>query len=372
MPSNRPNLMLNEQAFQDLLSAAFTIQEHGDLLKQVRPAEIKQVVHSDARSGEDAAATTFCQHCGVVKRASEPRCGNCGLDEFRPGERMQRKWASMWQMSQDQGVLSERPVEVGGVPREIPKSLQRAVPPERERRGLAHPARDSADNGFFAASVARETAKETSTEAGGETAPRHRFRSEPAFGQEALDNSETEAEWTPEYSAFAELAREAAAPEGSAPAVETFGLSASDDVSETDEISDETNDEAARRVRPSLGQRFANFRVTLRFNRGNLYLGAAVFMAAVALMWPAVSAPRRAAFGPVDRALVALGIVEAPPPAVHMIKGDPGVNVWVDPHTALYYCPGEEQYGKTADGRFSSQHEAQMDRFQPAGRSPCE
>jgi hypothetical protein len=372
MPSNRPNLILDEQAFQDLLSAAFTIQEHGDLLKQVRPAEIKSLVHSDVRPEADAN-TTFCQHCGVVKRASEPRCGNCGLDEFRPGERMQRKWASMWQMSQDQGVLSERPVEVGGVPREIPESLPRAVPPgEAERRGLAHSARDSSDESLLAAPVAGEMAEETSTEAGGETTWRHRFRSDRAFDQAALDHSEAGGEWTPESSAFADLAREAAAPEDSEPAEQRFGLSARDDFSTTGEISDERNAEAAGGIRPSLGQRFANFRVTLRFNRGNLYLGAAVFMAAVALMWPAVSAPRRAAFGPVDRALVALGIAEAPSAAVHIIRGDPGVNVWVDPHTALYYCPGEEQYGKTTDGRFSSQHEAQMDSFQPAGRSPCE
>jgi hypothetical protein len=68
---------------------------------------------------------------------------------------------------------------------------------------------------------------------------------------------------------------------------------------------------------------------------------------------------------------VTIGIAEAPAPVVHL-HGDPGLAVWVDPHTALYYCPGEEQYGKTADGRFSPQREAQMDRFEPAGRSACE
>jgi hypothetical protein len=46
--------------------------------------------------------------------------------------------------------------------------------------------------------------------------------------------------------------------------------------------------------------------------------------------------------------------------------------VWIDPHTALYYCPGDEQYQKTDGGRFSSQREAQMDRFEPASRSACE
>jgi hypothetical protein len=72
-----------------------------------------------------------------------------------------------------------------------------------------------------------------------------------------------------------------------------------------------------------------------------------------------------------DRALVALGLAEAPTPVAH-VKGDPKINVWVDPHTALYYCQGEEQYSKTADGRISSQHEAQMDRFEPAAGSVCE
>jgi len=46
--------------------------------------------------------------------------------------------------------------------------------------------------------------------------------------------------------------------------------------------------------------------------------------------------------------------------------------VWIDSHTALYYCPGEEQYGKTADGRFSTQRDAQMESFEPASRSACE
>jgi hypothetical protein len=121
----------------------------------------------------------------------------------------------------------------------------------------------------------------------------------------------------------------------------------------------------------SFGRRLTDLRVTLRFHRANLYLGAAIFLAALALMWPTVSEPQRASLSPMERALVAIGIAEAPAPVVHS-TGDPGINVWVDPHTALYYCPGEEEYGKTADGRVSSQHDAQMDRFQPAGRAPCE
>jgi hypothetical protein len=114
-----------------------------------------------------------------------------------------------------------------------------------------------------------------------------------------------------------------------------------------------------------------DLRVTLRFHRANLYLGAAIVLAACALMWPTVSAPQRDTLSPMERILVALGVAEAPAPVIHSM-GDPGIDVWVDPHTALYYCPGEDQYGKTADGRVSSQHDAQMDRFQPAGRAVCE
>jgi hypothetical protein len=119
-------------------------------------------------------------------------------------------------------------------------------------------------------------------------------------------------------------------------------------------------------------QRLADWRVRLRFHRADLYLGVAIFVAAVALLWPAAGAPGKpATLGPFERALVSLGIAEAPAPAVHP-QGDPSIVVWIDPHTALYYCPGEKQYGKTVGGQLTSQRDAQMDRFEPAGRSVCE
>ena len=42
MPSNRPNLTLDEQSFQGLLSAAFTIQEHNDRRKLARQTPARQ------------------------------------------------------------------------------------------------------------------------------------------------------------------------------------------------------------------------------------------------------------------------------------------------------------------------------------------
>ena len=59
MPPNRPKLQLDEQSFQGLLSAAFTIQEHADLLKQVTQAPPKV-----AREPE-AEPPRVCRHCAA-------------------------------------------------------------------------------------------------------------------------------------------------------------------------------------------------------------------------------------------------------------------------------------------------------------------
>jgi len=368
MPSSRPNLTLDEQSFQDLLSAAFTIQEHNDHLQQAQPTQAEPEAHPEPE------ASSVCRHCGAPKPTDASRCQSCGLDEFRPGERMQRKWASMWLMSQEQVLWPERTPET----REAP--LKKDVPPPAAgRTPLGHPAGDSASSGLRALPVARAAAKETTAQEKTETI-HARVRGEsalddPALDRPALDKAAAENEWTA-------AATEHLAQEDSDLAVQTFQLSASNDSSPTEEsldpiidpITEATTDAIAdtRDTGPSyLVQSFADLRETLSFHRADLYLGVAVFVAAVALLWPVGGSPQPAALGPWERSLVALGIAEAPPPVIHL-QGDPGVEVWVDPHSALYYCPGEEQYGKTADGRITSQREAQMDRFEPAGRSACE
>jgi len=377
----RSELTLDEQSFQGLLAAAFTIQEHND--------QVKKALHTPAPSeaSPEPEPNIVCPHCGAPKLTEESRCQNCSLDQFRPGERLQHNWASMWLKSQEQGLWPERPAEVGqdrqkpragtpgaGTPRaDTPgESVRRTVPPlAGERRPFAPSARASASNRLVAWPVAEETVKEKTAEA--ETERKTQAVRDPAIGSSSLDESalnqfEAQNEWTPET--FRDLTREDLAPEGSDPSVPPLQFSASDDSFPSDSFPSDAfpsdSDDAPN------SWRFANLRVKLRFHRADVYLGAAIFLALVALMWPAVSAPRRAALGPMERALVALGIAEAPAPAAAHPKGDPGISVWIDPHTALYYCPGEEQYGKTADGRFSSQRDAQMDRFQPASRSACE
>jgi hypothetical protein len=52
--------------------------------------------------------------------------------------------------------------------------------------------------------------------------------------------------------------------------------------------------------------------------------------------------------------------------------GNPEVNVWVDVHTSLYYCPGADLYGKTPEGHFAAQDEALEQHFEPAAGLACQ
>ena len=127
-----------------------------------------------------------------------------------------------------------------------------------------------------------------------------------------------------------------------------------------------------------------------RSRRGDFYLGVAVILVAVVIRWgiwsnhsvgatgrgTAVSgsanrgrppAPDISAF---DKLLISLGLAEAPEAPEY--KGNPDTQVWVDLHTALYYCPGSDLYGKTSQGKLATQRDAQLDQFEPANRKACD
>src|SRR5581483_5609499 len=130
---------------------------------------------------------------------------------------------------------------------------------------------------------------------------------------------------------------------------------------------------------------FARFWET---RRGDIYLAVAVILVACVIRWgiwsnhpvsatasPAPSgtaAPHKAPDADLsmfDRMLISLGLAEAP--EVPEDKGNPSAQVWVDLHTALYYCPGADAYGKTAKGKFMTQRDAQLDSYEPAYRKAC-
>ncbi len=67
--------------------------------------------------------------------------------------------------------------------------------------------------------------------------------------------------------------------------------------------------------------------------------------------------------------LVQTGLKSVPPPVYP--GGNPATKVWIDLHTALYYCPGASLYGKTPKGKFERQQDALEDHFEPAEREAC-
>ena len=159
MPSTRPNLtrphpMLDEQSFQGLLSAAYTIQEHNERVRKARetaaPAEsrIEPQTIGEGQALKVPPGLSVCQHCRALKPAEESTCPNCDLDEFRPGERLQRNWASMWLKSQQQGLWSENPS--GNDDSQPSRASKRNAGQPSATERLAPPAVDSASNGLLA------------------------------------------------------------------------------------------------------------------------------------------------------------------------------------------------------------------------------
>jgi putative methionine-R-sulfoxide reductase with GAF domain len=129
-----------------------------------------------------------------------------------------------------------------------------------------------------------------------------------------------------------------------------------------------------------------------RSRRGDFYLAVAVILVLAVIRWgiwsnhsvaatgrgTAVSGSTNRGKRPApdpdlsvfDRILIGLGLAEAPEAPEY--RGNPDTQVWIDLHTALYYCPGSDLYGKTPKGRLSSQRDAQLDQFEPAYRKACE
>jgi len=122
--------------------------------------------------------------------------------------------------------------------------------------------------------------------------------------------------------------------------------------------------------------------------RANIYIGiAALILFIVISGWgmrpnstaiagnasPATSdrhqSPAPPKLTPLESILVSLGLAEAPPAPIYL--GNPDTQVWVDVHTALYHCPGSDLFGKTSDGRLTTQRDAQQDQFEPANRKAC-
>jgi putative methionine-R-sulfoxide reductase with GAF domain len=331
-----------------------------------------------ASSGHSAAgqsAAFVCRKCGHQLMGDEQFCGKCGSPRSRDYQApsMQSKVASLWHM---QEATKNAPAPPNGnLGPGQPLTISAAA-------GAEKPLADSIEEEmpeFFAAPELRVGKMP-----------------QPAPFLEDLAAESIEPGGKPEITIPLEIAQERITHEEAAQEIENEEESshAAAEIALAKPVH-AANWSSAISAREFLEQlagarrpgAFARFWKT---RRGDVYLAVAVVLVAVVIRWgiwsnhsvsatggPATTAAAShrkpaadADLSLFDRMLISLGLAEAPPPPES--RGNPDTQVWIDLHTALYYCPGADLYGKTPKGRFDTQHEAQLDQFEPAYRKPCE
>jgi GAF domain-containing protein len=297
-----------------------------------------------------AALTSPCWKCGNKLVAEEQFCGKCGAPRASDGgpSSMQSKLASVWQMQQTSGQpLPEMTSPAAQPKRKNEAELEKATAgnhlpepfslPELEKSNplSARPIAASANEHATAAALSLELQLEESVVEA------------PSI---ALVKQQGEVVWS-----SAARAREF---------LESLAT-------------------------PDTPHALARF---WRSRRGDFYLAVAVILVVAVIRWgvwsshsvgatgrgPAVSGSASRSRQPApdadlsafDKLLIGLGLAEAPEAPEY--KGNPYTQVWIDSHTALYYCPGSDLYGKTPQGKLTNQRDAQMDQFEPADRKACD
>jgi GAF domain-containing protein len=302
-----------------------------------------------------------CRKCGHQLVGEEQFCGNCGTARSSQYEApsMQSKVATLWHM---QEATKKSPpadsADSGPAPRESQVNLDGALSEKPLADSLKAPMPE-----LFAASQFPGDKTTESTET--DEAPIH-----AEFEDSVLSDIEVPLETGEE--------NEAEAPQSTALAKPEHTAAWSSAASARDFL-----EQLALSKRPGTLARLWNSR------RGDIYLAIAVMLMAGVIRWVIFSnhsvratgsptavtaAHRKSAPDPdlslFDRMLISMGLAEAPPAPES--KGNPDTQVWVDLHTALYYCPGADLYGKTPKGKFTSQRDAQLDQFEPAYRKTCD
>jgi hypothetical protein len=322
-----------------------------EVLEKIKPQLARLANSPDAalalskdqtEAAESMLAEEPCQHCGNMLAAGEVFCGSCGTSRAAvPGKDLQSKWATLWNLKQ-------------------------------ATEGLPTPAADDTDSFIKQSSSvdATETADNPDTPA----APQS-----PSL--ETNNDSLALAENKPNALAATESAEDAVVPVTPAKVEPRVWL-------------------RSIAVSPPAVQLRGFWQKTKAFartHRGDLALGASFVLFLITIIWavsvdhsttsaasgaatpPAAGAPakpKRKQAPPApklsffEELLVSVGLAEPPPTPSY--SGNPNIPVWVDVHTALYYCPGTDLYGKTPQGKIASQRDAQQDQFEPASRKVCD
>jgi hypothetical protein len=113
-------------------------------------------------------------------------------------------------------------------------------------------------------------------------------------------------------------------------------------------------------------------RVRSAGRRGATAAAALLAVLLLAVAWGSRPSPGWPGVTRFESVLIKLGLAEVPRRTASPQKGNPDLRVWVDVHTALYYCPGSNLYGSTPGGQFETQREAQLDQFRSATGAVCE
>ncbi len=318
---------------------------------------------ASAAAPERIARPYSCPKCGHHLMAEEQFCGQCGTPRASDYEspNVQSKVASLWQMQQSQTRSINSDPEPNGFEK-VAEPLATTSPELSIARSLEQQIPD-----LFAPEDLEQTSNTEVVEI------------PPSLALEEILHLEGER-------VDSDLSENGGAEVNESPD-ETQALTKSD----TANLPDWSSAASARASleRLASGKRT---RTVLQFwnrHRGDVYLGIAVILVLFVILWGMGSRTRTKATGTAsattsarpkpardaglsffDRVLIQLGVAEAPdaPPD----SGSPGVQVWVDLHTALYYCPGADLYGKTPKGKFTTQREAQLDQFEPAYRKACD
>jgi hypothetical protein len=280
---------------------------------------------SSAKSGRE----TVCPQCGYQFGEREQFCGRCGTPRparVSPPDDLESKWASLW--------LAQQPPE-NQKSHEVQKDTDDTEgPPARSAAQLS--------TGSSPKFLPSDVIAQFSDESG-----------EPAVAPENDDALVVSSQIL-----------EGAVPESPA---EEIVKSQSPWASAT----------RAHRWLESLHPQSAGG-IWLAKHRADLYVGAAVVLLLIVLSGWGMRPAENHAHGKnppqpnltlFEKLLVSLGLAEMPPAPAYL--GNPNAQVWVDLHTALYYCSDSDLYGKTAGGKFTTQREAQMDQFEPAARRNC-
>ena len=264
----------------------------------------------------DAQLPSSCRLCGRPFGPDEAFCGHCSMPRVASAssDRLQSKWASLWFMQQAQDTLQH----------------VQAQPPS--------------------------TANQESKTAPSPTA----VTMEPAASHATVSSSIALPEPVPVSApASAWIVPEA-----------TCSRYWSLDAPAPAQVPDSNEPPASRWLHQSSLSFLQYARPHLRFRDVSLLL-VAVLLGSFLVVAAVSPSPKSGQLTWFESLLVHMGLAE-PPPTTPGPAGNPAVRVWEDVHTALYYCPGADLYGKTPGGQFATQRDAQDDQFQPASNLPCQ